>query len=363
MQTIKLKDYSIFVGDDWNVFEHFLQNNSYSRLAVIVDENTKNHCRPILEPYLSGYNYFIIEIPSGEKHKTIQTCQFIWQRMMDENLDRNALVINLGGGVIGDMGGFCASTYKRGIHFIQIPTTLLSQVDASIGGKLGIDFHEVKNSIGLFQNPQSVFIFPEFLKTLPKREIRSGFAEIIKHSLIADVEQWEKLQTLEKLDSINWSELIPPSLLIKKRIVEEDPFERGLRKALNFGHTIGHAVESQALSTENPLLHGEAVAIGMICEAYISCETDGLPASSLEAISDYILKMYGHRAFSLDYFPSLMRLMAKDKKNENQTINFTTIHPIGNALINRSAPEELIRKSLEYYLSLQEKQPIKAENI
>jgi len=348
MQTIAVQDYSIYLGDIFPALNRYLADYEGS-LVILVDNNTEEYCLPILEEQLVRQDLLVIKIPAGEVHKNIQTCQQIWQIMMDKGLNRNALCINLGGGVIGDMGGFCASTYKRGIDFIQLPTTLLSQVDASIGGKLGIDFNQVKNSVGVFRNPKGVYIYPPFLQTLPKAEIRSGFAEIIKHSLINDVEQWHSIKAIENMETVNWPDYLAPSLQIKKRIVEEDPFEKGLRKALNFGHTIGHAVESQYLETTNPLLHGEAVAVGMVCEAYISSKISGLSSSDLEEITQFLLRIYGKYPLKRADYPAMIQLMRKDKKNVKDEINFTLLTTPGTCLINQTCSVELIEESLDYY--------------
>ncbi len=350
MISIELGDYQIHVGDIWKSLQTLLQARDYSQLIVLVDENTKAHCLPLLQQHTNLTIDVLIEIQSGERHKNLETCQHIWQAMMDANTNRNAVLLNLGGGVIGDMGGFCAATFKRGIDFIQIPTTLLSQVDASIGGKLGIDFGQIKNSIGLFCNPQAVFINPECLKTLSTREIRSGFAELIKHSLIADRKEWETLQQIERLEDIVWDQYLVPSLKIKKEIVAADPFEKSIRKALNYGHTIGHAIESFALHTKNPLLHGEAVAIGMLCEAYLSQQIAGFPVSDLVDVRDFILRIYGKYQFEASIFEELLHFMKKDKKNEGTEINFTMLKSPGEALINQTCSPALIVESLEYYL-------------
>ena len=244
MNVIDLDTYKIHIGDFWKD----LQLDKYSTLFVLVDENTRAFCLPIFEQKISNLAYHIIEIPSGETHKNIATCQFIWSEMVKYGADRKSCLINLGGGVIGDMGGFTASTFYRGMDFIQIPTTLLSQVDASIGGKLGIDFMNLKNAVGLFKNPKQVCISADFLHTLSPREIRSGFAELIKHGLIASKKDWDELKDIKSISEVaDWEKYIIPSLAIKKAVVQEDPFEMGLRKSLNFGHTIGHAIESHAL--------------------------------------------------------------------------------------------------------------------
>lgn len=348
-QTLNLDTYSIVIGDIIESLKQYLEPREYSQILVIVDPNTDLHCFPKIAPLLSNYTTKKISIPSGEIHKTIQTCQSIWHQIMDSEADRKALVINLGGGVIGDMGGFCASTYKRGIEFIQIPTTLLAQVDASIGGKLGIDFNQIKNSIGLFNNPGAVLIWPGFLATLPPRELRSGFAEVIKHALIQDASQWEKLQAIEDLSSVDWVEYLVPSLQIKQRIVEEDPFEKGIRKALNFGHTIGHAIESVFLETDTPLLHGEAIAIGMICEAYLSTQLTGLPQNQLAIITQYINRIFATVQLDAAQYETFIKLMKNDKKNRGKEINFTLLTKIGACQINQSCAEEMIVKSFDYY--------------
>jgi 3-dehydroquinate synthase len=320
MQTIALSDYIIYVGPIETGWQEFLTKKKYTQILVIADENTQTHCLPLLTKALNGQAFDLIHIPAGEQHKHIGTCQQIWQQMLNVGLDRQALVINLGGGVIGDMGGFCASTYKRGVDFVQVPTTLLSQVDASIGGKLGIDFGMVKNSIGVFCNPKAVFIDPAFLTTLSTRELRSGFAEIIKHGLIQDAAQWATIKGIGQLDSVDWPKLIVPSLLIKKHVVEVDPFERGLRKALNFGHTIGHAVESFALD--------------------------------LEGIKAFFIQIYGHEVLEEANFAAYLHLMGNDKKNEGKKINFSLIGAPGEVHINCSADADAIFASLRYYQHL-----------
>ncbi len=352
MQTITLSDYKIYIGDIWDTWNAFLAQSNYSKVVVLVDENTKQHCLPIWEQHTNIAEYLLLKIQAGEQHKTIETCQDIWSKMMVGGVNRSALMVDLGGGVIGDMGGFCASTFKRGIDFVQFPSTLLSQVDASIGGKLGIDFQQVKNSIGVFRNPKGVFIEPAFLKTLPKREIRSGFAEIIKHSLIADAKQWAHLSQLQDLEGVDWPTYLAPSLAIKKDIVTQDPFEKGLRKALNFGHTVGHAIESVFLESTSPLLHGEAIAIGMICEAYLSHKILNLSTSDLDAITQFILRIYDAVPLAPSDYATFLELMQKDKKNEADEINFSLLPAIGNVKVNQSASKSLIAESLDYYNSI-----------
>lgn len=313
------------------------------KIAVLVDENTKVHCLPKIDLKID----ILIEIKSGEIHKTIDTCQLIWKKLTEAQFSRKSLLINLGGGVIGDMGGFAASTFKRGIRFINIPTTLLSQVDASIGGKLGIDFHGLKNHIGLFREPDAVIIDTVFLETLSDREIRSGFAEIIKHCLIHDQDQWLKLKDVE-WGKIGWNEIVPHSVAIKNEIVSIDPLESGLRKVLNFGHTLGHAIESHLLESESPLLHGEAIAIGMILEASLSLQLGKLDESSFDSIVSFILKIYP-LPDSLPSYKDLIGYLMQDKKNEGDTVSFSLLNGIGKCEYDIGVSEELIQKSLEKY--------------
>jgi len=327
VKEIKSIDYSIWIGE--NSLSK-LDISDYSKVAVLVDENTKKDCLNLL-PILN--DSIIIEIKSGEKNKTLSTCNLIWEELSEYNFDRDSLLINLGGGVIGDMGGFCASTYKRGINFIQIPTTLLAMVDASIGGKLGVDFNGLKNQIGLFNNPQSVLIFPEFLETLPENQLKSGFAEVVKHALISDKNLWEEIISVP-FNEMNWEKIIETSINIKNKIVLSDPFEKENRKKLNFGHTFGHAVESYYLEKGTPILHGEAIFIGIILESEIS----DLTQSEQNEIKNYILSNFG-----LPYTPSksnLLNFLRNDKKNFEEKINFSLLERIGGCTINNLFSED-----------------------
>ena len=317
MKEIKAIDYSIWIGG--NSLSKF-DISTYSKVAILVDENTKRDCLYKL-PKIE--NPLIIEIKSGEEYKNISTCNFIWEQLTINNFDRNSLLINLGGGVIGDMGGFCAATYKRGLEFIHIPTTLLAMVDASVGGKLGIDFKGLKNQIGLFNNPKVVLISHEFLETLTESELKSGFAEVVKHALISDNSLWIKLKNTPFTD-LDWEDIIDTSVQIKNKIVLADPFEKGERKKLNFGHTFGHAIESYYLEKGTPISHGEAVCMGMILETEIS----DLSETKKNEIKNYILSN-----FALPYTPkksNLHKFLTNDKKNQDGKINFTLLNGIGN---------------------------------
>ncbi|WP_456461081.1 3-dehydroquinate synthase [Reichenbachiella sp.] len=326
---------------------NFLDGKKYSKIAVICDENTEAHCLPLVLDALP--EHYLLKIDSGEENKHLGTCEKLWMALTEAGFDRKGLVINLGGGVIGDMGGFVASTYKRGMDFLNIPTTLLSQVDASVGGKLGVDFHGFKNHIGLFAEPQNVLIDTCFYATLPDRELRSGFAEVIKHGLIYDRAYWMKVKTID-LKNANWSELVGRSIEIKKEVVKADPFESGLRKILNFGHTLGHAVESYFLDKgDQRLLHGEAIAVGMICEAYLSQKFTGLTSEELDGITAYLIKIYNPVSIDKSLFDTIIGLTLQDKKNEGGVVQFSLLSSIGESKVNVpiSAPDML--DSLFYF--------------
>jgi 3-dehydroquinate synthase len=357
MKIISGIKYNIYIGNDAvHELNSFLSAGKYSSLFILVDENTKRHCLKKL--LISNYQVSIIQIKSGEKNKNIRTCEKIWNELSKQNADRKSLLINLGGGVITDIGGFAASVYKRGIDFIHIPTTLLSQADASVGGKTGIDFNEYKNQVGTFAFPKAVFILPSFLKTLDKRQLLSGFAEVIKHALIADETYWKKISTTSLLlwekgarDEV-WEEIISRSIQIKNEIVSKDPYENGLRKTLNFGHTIGHAIESASLKKDKkPLLHGEAITIGIICEAYLSRKYCGMPSKEMNEISSFILSVLDPKPVKYP-IKTLIAMMKQDKKNRDSEINFTLLSSIGKAEINNSCTEDLIEESVKYFNDL-----------
>jgi len=327
VKEIVSDNYSVWIGGD---SLSKLDVSNYSKVGILVDENTKRDC---LHKLPKIENSIIIEVTSGEINKSISSCNYIWEQLSEHNFDRDSLLINLGGGVIGDMGGFCASTYKRGIDFIQIPTTLLAMVDASVGGKLGVDFNGLKNQVGLFSNPKAVLINPEFLQTLPEDQLKSGFAEVVKHALISDKNLWKEIISVP-FNEMKWEVIIETSINIKNKIVISDPFEKGERKKLNFGHTFGHAVESYYLEKGTPILHGEAVFMGIIKESEFSSLTD----SDKNQIKNYILSN-----FQLPHFPSkseLLSFMRNDKKNFDKKINFSLLKEIGNCTINNLFSED-----------------------
>ena len=350
MREISVADYSIVYGDANRAIQGYLKGRDYSSITVIVDENTREHCLPRLD-YLQSVDHNLIEINSGEVHKILQTCETIWTQKSELYVDRHGLDINLGGGVIGDMGGFAASCYMRGIDFVQVPTTLLSQVDASIGGKLAVDFRGLKNLIGLFKNPNQVIVDPQFIKTLPREELRSGYAEMLKHALIKNADIWARLPKGD-WDETDWDSEIYQSILIKKAVVEADPTEKGLRKILNFGHTIGHAVESISFSTPTPLLHGEAIAAGMICEAHISLQRGYITTEQLDEITQGFLTIYNDIDLDLlNRADEIITVLSSDKKNRGGKLLFSLLDHIGSGNYNIDVSHEEIKASLAYLLT------------
>jgi 3-dehydroquinate synthase len=327
----------------------FLTKKKYSKVIVLVDENTRRDCYPLIEKALP--EHFCIEIKSGEEQKTLSTCSFIWQAMTDQALDRHAVMIVLGGGVLGDMGGFCAATYKRGIDFILVATTLLAQADASIGGKLAVDFNHFKNHIGVFQLPALTLLYSGFFKTLPYGELRSGFAEVVKHALISDKPMWDQLRT-KKLEEQDWDQLVLHSVKYKAYVVTEDPKEKGLRKILNAGHTIGHAIESFLLAANNKVMHGEAIAAGLIAEAKISLDRGMLSDDSFQAISRYLVQIFGKINLEISQLEDIAKLTLQDKKNKENKILCVLLDGIGNAQLDCEISLEEVKSALNFYRSL-----------
>jgi len=359
-----LGSYSIYVGDLNGMFPDWLRERDYSQVFILTDENTRRDC---LIPFLSASDLpasvVVAGIPTGEQHKTLSTCERVWQSMLETRLDRRALVINLGGGVVGDLGGFCAATWKRGVDFVQIPTTLLAMTDAAIGGKLGIDFQGVKNTVGVFQNPAAVFADPRFLRTLPERELRSGLAEVLKHGFIgepllteilADRRVVSDLLDGKEPDTLHrWLDLLCASIAVKARIVVEDPQERGLRMLLNYGHTIGHAVESYFLQTPFPLLHGEAVAMGMICESWLARTTAPGGRDQLARVIGAVAETFLHRPVPESAFGDIWAAMQQDKKNTAMGVRSAvpTGKPFEMQLLELT--EEAVLDSLRFYNDLE----------
>ncbi len=343
---IPLKNYTVYIND-WNALRNLLDTD-FSTAAVLADENTEKYCLPTLRQKLQR-DFPVIIIPSGETYKNLSSTGYIWEKMISLGMDRHSLLINLGGGVIGDMGGWAASTYMRGIDFIQIPTTLLSMVDSSVGGKLGIDFHQYKNLIGLIKDPAGVYVFTGFLSTLENRQLRSGFAEMIKHGLIRDYAHFEALHDKRWEEAALYEPNIIRSIVIKKEVVEKDPLEKGLRKILNFGHTIGHAIESFHLMSEEPLLHGEAIAIGMIIESKISELLGFLSKNENQMIFQRIVNIFGHHPGKVPDYWELHRSLSLDKKNQKGNILYTLLKSPGEAIYNMEVERDIVSEALQFY--------------
>ncbi len=327
----------------------------YTKIFVLVDSNTATHCLPRLRdtyPVLAKAE--VITIPAGEIHKTIATTKKVWEALINARADRVTLLVNLGGGVVTDLGGYAAGCYKRGIDFVHVPTTVLGMVDAALGGKTGVDFGGVKNSIGLFRMPVEVITDVAYLDTLPPREVRSGMAEMYKHALIHDAQVWETLKDTQGdlLGRASAKTLIEQSQQVKLDIVAQDPEEKGLREALNFGHSIGHALESVLLTSTNPALHGEAVAAGMICEAYLSQELAGLSTFETEDIERTLLGVYGKLSVHADHLVNLLALVANDKKNRGGVTRMSLLHRIGEPRLGVAVKQDQIEATIERYAAL-----------
>jgi 3-dehydroquinate synthase len=355
MQTIQANNYPIHFNEKaYEALNLHLKENKYSKLFLIVDSNTNEYCSSKFLPYLeTDLTIEIIEFEAGEENKNIDTCVQIWNVLTELGADRKSLVINLGGGVVTDLGGFVSSTFKRGIDFINIPTTLLSMVDASVGGKTGVDLGNLKNQIGVINVPQMVLIDTSYLETLSQNEMRSGLAEMLKHGLIYDKTYWEQFLDLKAIDFADFDELIYRSVVIKNEIVSQDPTEKNIRKALNFGHTLGHAIESYFLENENKttLLHGEAIAIGMILESYISLSMNLINLQEYLQIKTTIKTIFEDITIEAKDIDPILELLIHDKKNEYGAIQFALIEGIGKIKINQSVENELILKAFDDYKS------------
>lgn len=339
---------TIIFNNNFRDLPDFLGSKKYSQIGVLVDPHTHVHCYSLLRDFLPDHE--TIQVPAGEDHKNLDTCKLIWQKLTELNFDRHSLLLILGGGVLGDMGGFCAATFKRGIDFIILPTTLLSQVDASVGGKVGIDFLHFKNHIGVFCEPKATIINTSFLKTLPERELRSGFAEVVKHCLISDSAMWQ-LITTKSLQQQEWETLVQHSVQFKKSITDADPREKGLRKILNFGHTIGHALESYFLAEGNRIFHGEAIAMGMIMESFIANEKKLINETELDEITSFLIKIFEKQEMPWGD-SALIQLTRQDKKNKGDEILMALPMGIGQAKWDVIVSEEELEKSFDFYRSL-----------
>ena len=351
MKSIRSGDCSIYFGKGaYNALESHIAEKEYSSVFILTDSNTSIHCLPVLMDHMPGLvNAQNITIPEGEARKHIQTCLQVWKTLSAQGADRQSLLINLGGGVVTDLGGFVASTYQRGISFVNIPTSLLAMVDASVGGKTGVDLGVLKNQIGVIENPELVLIDPGYLSTLDTRQRRSGFAEMLKHGLIRDRPYWDSLKEPDSLELAQDS--IYKSVQLKNEVVAEDPREGNLRKILNFGHTLGHAIESYFLASEQreALLHGEAIAAGMVMEAFLSMVQSGLPEEDCEEIKKVLLHFFPKVEISGEERDAILKLLRYDKKNAGGAIRFSLLKQIGKACYNQEVTADQLYASFEYY--------------
>ena len=350
MKTIKAISYPVhFQEESYKELSNLIETKNYSTIFILVDENTLEHCYPKFIPNLdTDKKIEVIEIESGEINKNLETCIGVWNVITELGGDRKSLLITLGGGVITDLGGFVASCFKRGIDFVNIPSTLLSMVDASVGGKTGVDLGVLKNQIGLFANPQMVLVDDGYLNTVTEREIKSGTAEIIKYGLTYDIKLFYQIK-LNK--TLNVNDLIFRSIEIKNEVVLKDPKEKNLRKILNFGHTLGHAIESFYLDSEDKenLTHGEAIAIGMVCESYMSSKLLGFASEKVNEVKDVVLSIYDKTNLLKEDFSSIMELLKHDKKNVNGKVNFVLLNDYEDFKLDCKVPEELIIESMDFY--------------
>lgn len=352
MQTIQSSNYAIYFNEKgYSYLNNELKISKYSKVFILCDSHTYEYCLPYFLSLLeTDIPLEIIEIEPGESQKTIETCVQLWNALSELGGDRKSVLISLGGGVLTDIGGFVACTFKRGIEFIHIPTTLLAMVDAAVGGKNGVDLGHLKNQIGVISNPKAVLMDTQFLETLPPQQMRSGFAEMLKHGLIADQTYWETLQNFSELTTSNLDELIYRSVEIKNTIVLMDPTENGIRKALNFGHTLGHAIESYLLENpERSLLHGEAIAVGMVLESYISLKKNKISYDDYIEIKEFIHSVFGRFSFSHSDIENIIKLLIHDKKNEYGTIQFVLLNGIGTVTYNEQVPDSFLWEAFEDY--------------
>lgn len=353
MTSITTDSFSVhFNSTGYSVLNAFLEKNHFSKLFILVDINTHENCLPEFMSQLeTEISIEIIEIEAGEHHKNIETCVGVWNALSELGADRKSLILNLGGGVVTDLGGFVACTFKRGIKYINIPTSLLAMVDASIGGKTGVDLGALKNQIGVINSGEMVLIDTSFLNTLPQNHLKSGLAEMLKHGLIADFAYWKNLSDLTKLNLEDLDGLIYDSVIIKKNIVSKDPFELKERKYLNFGHTLGHAIESHFLGDENKseLLHGEAIAIGMVMECYLSTKLLSFPKVDCDDVKSVMQKIFGKINIEVSDYDAIIDLLKYDKKNEHGNIYFVLLEAIGKPKVDCLVDNNLIVEAFEYY--------------
>lgn len=334
-----------------NSLAEAIEKCPHDRLFILTDEHTHRLCLPQLQNIPAIQDATEIIIGAEDVHKNLETLASVWQALSEQGATRHSLLINLGGGMVTDLGGFAAATFKRGIAYINIPTTLLSMVDASVGGKTGINFNGLKNEIGVFAPVSSVLLETEFLRSLDAHNFFSGYAEMLKHGLISTPEHLAELLSFdtEQIDYAALKAMVGRSVQVKENIVEQDPKEHGIRKALNLGHTIGHAFESLALAENRPVLHGYAVAWGIVCELYLSHIKTGFPKEKMRQTIQFIKENYGAFAFNCKQYDRLYELMLHDKKNTAGIINFTLLKEVGDICLNQTADKETIFEVLDFY--------------
>jgi 3-dehydroquinate synthase len=351
MSTIDAGSYQVFFDQAMDQMVTFVNENyPNSKRYIIADENTLKNCLPIIDSYLGQLKVEqqVFNIEPGEDSKSIDLAHQLWENFTDLNISRNDLIINIGGGVVSDLGGFVAATYKRGIDVINVPTSLLAMADASIGGKVGVNFHQLKNQLGYFSNPKAVFIHPDFLNTLPDRELISGYAEMIKHALIDDQESWNSIKERGAPNIEIIAELLPNSVKTKNRFVKNDPLDKGIRKVLNFGHTIGHAIETLFMDSDTEVLHGEAVAAGMIAASYISNKQCDLSQTNLDEITQFLIRVYDLEFVLWLLSENLALPLKHDKKNVNSDLKFVLLNDIGDPVCNQDVSMSLALEAFEY---------------
>ncbi len=351
MYLIKSNGYNVEIGTKiFKSISSLITKNKYSSHFIICDENTFQFCLPsLIHKCPNLRDAHIIELESGEASKAINISTYVWETLIENKADKNAVIINLGGGVVSDLGGFCASTYKRGIDFINIPTTLLAMADASIGGKTGINLSVLKNALGTFSQPKGVFINPDYLNTLPEQHYKNGLAEIFKIALICDKNFWNELKNTVTKSSKEL--LLLKSVTLKNKIVLKDPFDNGNRKILNFGHTIGHAIESILLGTNNELLHGEAILIGMMVESHLSFQKKLLSKKELQEVFSLLKKVFEPQKINELNLTSIIELMKNDKKSQGNKFQFALIDKIGSCKFDVIISDSQIKKAIDFYNS------------
>jgi len=340
---------SVQFGKATEILQKILRANNFSSLHILTDENTGSACLPRLDDLKFERKIHHLNFPAGEEFKTLATCTDVWRTLIAQSADRNSLLVSLGGGVVTDLGGFCAATFMRGMHFVHLPTSVLGMTDAAIGGKTGVDFDTYKNYIGSFAEPLAVIIDVGFLETLDNRQRRNGLAEILKHGFINDPELVDDIMTVGRIDDFEWERILKRSVLTKLKLIEGDKYDRGLRAALNFGHTVGHAIESFSMNTDNPLHHGEAIALGMLVEGRISNLVTGLPAADLAKLESAVNQYFPEIDFPVISINQLHEYVQRDKKKSGGDVLYSLISAMGVPELRQIVPETAVNEAYLHY--------------